>query len=407
MKQWKKWMTRGLGLAALCAATNALADVRLEGDWAAAAPRVTLRLEGVPKDAALAELARKAGWNLVIHTDGIRSAGDVTLDVTDADAKEVLESMLAEGSFVAKRRGAGGTLLEISALEAGVKAPPPGTGDARKRDRAVLGEDLRIEKGEVVGDVSVTGGSAEIFGTVDGDLVVTGGSVTVHEGGVITGDTLAVGGRVHVEKGGQARGDHKVIGGIFTHDDEGGVTSEQEPKGESLSLGARTSRGVSDVFGNFAFLFVLGALFLAVVPDRMDRLRTAVAEKPVASIAYGIAGVIGSIAGVVVLCVTVIGIPFALVFLMALAVAVAGALTASLTTAGAALLQHRTKNHYVHLALGSALFAVCGVLPWLGGWLQCAVVLASFGILVTTRVAGFVNRKTPGDPATSSGLPYR
>lgn len=404
MKQWQKWMTRGLGLAVLCTATSALADVRLEGDWAAPGPKVSLHLDGVPKDVALSELAKKAGWNLVLHTDDLRPAGNVTIDVTDADAKDVLESMLAEGSFVAKRRGEGGTLVEIGAADGAAKVVPHATSDS-KRDRSVLGEDLRVEKGEVVGDVSVTGGSAEIFGTVDGDLVVTGGNVTVHDGGVITGDTLAIGGRVHVEKGGVARGDHKVIGGIFTHEDEGGVSTEKKAKRENLSWGARTSRGISDVFGNFAFLFVLGALFLAAAPDRMQRLRTAVAEKPVASIAYGLAGVIGSIAGVVVLCITVIGIPFALVFMLALAVAVTGALAASLTTAGAALLQHRTKNHYVHLALGSALFAVCGVLPWLGGWLQCAAVLASFGILVTTRVAGYVPRKSEGAP--SSGLPYR
>lgn len=405
MKTWNSWFAVGLGVAVLSISSSALAEVRFEGDWSSPSPKVSLHLEAAPKQAALAELSQKAGWNLIVHDDALAHSGPISLDVTDASAKDVLESMLADGSFVARRRGEGAALLEISGVES-VTAPTPPTPSRQenKRDRAVLGQNLRIEKDEVVSDVSVTGGSADIYGTVDGDLLVTGGSVIVHEGGHITGDTLAVGGRVHVEKGGRVDGDSKVIGGVFTREDNPDESSTSEPT--ERSLWSQTTHGMSNLFGNFAFLFVLGALFLATAPERMQRLRTAVAANPLASVAYGMAGLLGSLAAIVVLCVTVIGIPFALLFMLLLVVAVTGALAASLTTAGGALLQHRTQNLYVHLALGAALFALCGVLPWIGGWLQFGAVLAAFGILVTTRVAGFVIRKPAADPP-SSGLPYR
>jgi len=212
---------------------------------------------------------------------------------------------------------------------------------------------------------------------------------------------------VHVEKGGKADGDHKVIGGVFTQEDEAEATepSETDPKGATSALG-RVGQGISDLFGSFTFLFVVGALFLATAPERMLRLRSEIAQKPVASIAYGLGGLLATLAAVVVLCITVVGIPFAIILVMLAVVAVTGALAATLTTAGAALVGHRSQNHYVHLAIGCALFALAGIVPWLGGWMQLGAVLAGCGVLVTTRVAGYVPRKGAEAPP-SSGLPYR
>lgn len=404
MQRWMKWMTTGVGAAMLCVSSQARADVQIEGQWPEASSKVSLHVENANKDLALGELAKKAGWNLVLHGD-FRESGPVSLDVTDADAKDVAEAILGSGKFVAKVKGESGKLIEITALHEGA-SPPAKSSEAdvksNKRDRAVLGQNLRVEKDEVVGDVSVTGGSAEIFGKVDGDLVVTGGSVTVHDGAQVSGDTLAIGGRVHVEKGGKVLGDNKVIGGVFTRDDE---TTQEAPDERRTSLWVRGKEGASDLFGAFTFLFVVGALFLAVAPNRMLRLRTELAAQPVASVAYGIGGLIGVVLAAIVLCITVIGIPFAAILTLLAIVAVTGSLAAALTTAGAALVGHRSQNHYVQLAVGAALFALCGIVPWIGGLLQFGAVLAACGVLVTTRVAGYVTRKDQAPP--SSGQPYR
>ena len=392
MNRWNDWLLVGTMVSVLGLATPALADVRLDGDWSDN-PKVSVHVDRDSKGAALAQVAKAAGWSLVLHTSDL--GGNVTVDVVNVDAKDVVESVLADGTFVANRRGEGGKLLEVS----GARGAVPDAAD-RKRDRAVLGHDLRVEKGETVGDVSVTGGSAEIYGTVDGDLVVTGGTVTVHEGGHVTGNALAVGGRIRVERGGSVDGDHKVIGGVFDRDAEPSLDGDH---GEE-SFWTATKRRTSEAFGNFAFLFVLGALFLATAPDRMQRLRTAFAARPLASVAHGLGGLIGSIAAIVMLCLTVVGIPFAILFVLLGALAVTGALAATLTTAGEALLGHRSKNPYVHLALGSAIYALSGLVPVVGGFVQLGLFLAAVGILVSTRVAGYVRRK---EAVPVSDQPYR
>lgn len=397
MKRASSWVSASVAVAMTCMSSLAHADVDVEGQWPEAKSKVTMHLVNERKDLALSELAKKAGWNVVLHGD-FGASGKISLDVEDAEARDVAESILSDGSFTAKSKGERGSLIEISAITraeaAHAEAAPKPTED-KKRDRAVLGQNVRVEKDEVVGDVSVTGGSAEIFGKVEGDLVVTGGSATVHDGAVVAGDAMAIGGVVRVEPGGKVHGDHKLIGGAYLN--------ESEPH---TSTAERATRRVSNVFESFTFLFVIGALFLATAPNRMQRLRGELASKPVASVAYGIGGLLALGLAALVLCVTVIGIPFAAILAMLAAFAISGSLSAALTTAGAALLGHRTQNQYVQLAVGAALFAGFGILPWIGGLVQAGVILAACGVLVTTRVAGYVPQKSP-EPTPSSGLPYR
>jgi hypothetical protein len=83
---------------------------------------------------------------------------------------------------------------------------------------------------------------------------------------------------------------------------------------------------------------------------------------------------------------------------------VLGAMCAVLSVAGEALLRHKTENPYVHLAVGCALFVALSAIPWVGGFVVLAVLLASVGVLFATRGAGlFVRRSGNGhhDPYRS------
>ena len=73
-----------------------------------------------------------------------------------------------------------------------------------------------------------------------------------------------------------------------------------------------------------------------------------------------------------------------------------------LATAGGALVQHKTKNPYLHLAAGCALFMLISAIPYLGGFVTFAVVVICMGAVVATRGAGFLAGKNRRD----SG-PYR
>ena len=257
----------------------------------------------------------------------------------------------------------------------------------------------------MVHDVSVLGGSADVFGTVTGDLAVMGGSFRVREGARVMGDASTVGGDVR-------RGPKAVVGGEVAEVGDGrrsgrGGRDEGRSGGDERQGGlARLASDASGAITRTALLFVFGAVLLALGTRRMEMLKLEIASRPMRSFAMGIVGSIAAVLLLIVLCVTVIGIPFAAVgFILALFAVVAG-MCSVLETVGNVLLGHRTKNAYAHLALGCGLLLVLGAIPFVGGLLKAAVVLVGIGSVVSTRAAGLLRKKNGGAPL-SGPHPYR
>lgn len=96
--------------------------MKIEGAWPEDATKISLHLPNASQSDAVREVAKKAGWSVVLRGD-FDCGRTVSLDVEDAAPKDVLESILEEGSFVAKRRGEGGEFLEVvSHVDAKVNA---------------------------------------------------------------------------------------------------------------------------------------------------------------------------------------------------------------------------------------------------------------------------------------------
>src|SRR6185437_3730128 len=164
----------GFFLLAAAAPSLAHADVRLDGDWSDD-PEVTLDVDDVPRAEAVNRLAAAAGWSVVIKSP----KGDrVSVHVKDQPASKVLDVVLSDGRYVARRND---TLISIapddgsvppaavppvpplSAMPPMPPMPPipplPATAsDGDGRDRVVTGSNLRVNAGEVVHDVTVMGG---------------------------------------------------------------------------------------------------------------------------------------------------------------------------------------------------------------------------------------------------------
>jgi hypothetical protein len=139
----------------------------------------------------------------------------------------------------------------------------------------------------------------------------------------------------------------------------------------------------------------------------METLKVEIASRPMRSFAMGVVGVLASVVVFVAMCVTIVGIPFALIGLLLAFVATWAGVCSVLETVGAALLGHRTKNAYVHLAVGCALFLILGAIPYVGGFITAAVVLVSIGSLVSTRAAGLIPTKRNGTQVNGGAVPYR
>ncbi len=436
----------------------AQAGISRQGAWPKDERKVSLDWEG-ERAGAVRELSKAAGWNLVVGD--LHDHDRVSVHVKGVPADAVLEAIFeaSTGEFEAKRTGELILLREIAkdapksglvdpeAKDAGTKVPsatdagtlPSETKTAEPKDseakgtkpaesddgeegtdRVVKGESIRIEKDEIVHDVSVVGGSVEVFGKVTGDLVVVGGGAHVHEGAHVMGDALAIGGTLEVDKGGRIDGDTGVVGGVLSRE-EGSVLrgkkhhgpekkelrgldihADTRPEGVEPSFVRRVSSGVSHAFSLFAMLFVFGSVLLAVRGDRMESLRQEAALRPMRNIGLGIVGSFAFLAGLLILCVTIVGIPLAVAGALAFAFALYAGVVATSGVAGELLLRHRTKNAYAHLALGAGIFVLLTQIPSVGTLIAFLVSFLGLGAIVATRAVP----KAVTQPGAPTG-PYR
>jgi hypothetical protein len=227
---------------------------------------------------------------------------------------------------------------------------------------------------------------------VHGDATAVGGSLTVDDGATVDGDVGVVGGVLHRGEKANIGGDERTGRVKVDVDDE-----EDEPSDEPAARGwtlSGISREVGEAMTRSALLFVFGAVVLALATRRMDDLQHEIAARPMRSFALGVVGALTGILLLVALTITVIGIPIALIaVLLGMLLTYAG-VCAVLTVVGAALLRHKTRNPYIHLAAGCALFLVVGAIPYLGTLAMFAVVLMGMGSVVATRGTGlFASRK--------------
>lgn len=432
-------------LAVLAIAAPALATVEKKGEWPAEDKKVTLNMDDIDQEDALEKLAEEAGWSVVIK--GMRSE-KATIHVKDQPAEKVLNVLLAEGDWIAQRDG---NLISISknpnpkaaAESAAVPVVPPvpppaieikaelkpdvkpevkvqvavneensekGPQPGEGKDREVVGQNLTIDKDEVVRNVQLVGGSLVIKGTVTGDVDMVGGKLELEPGSRVMGDIQVMGGSVEVKNGARIEGDTQIVGGHLDRQEgalvQGNVSTRIDDQEEKASVGARMAREIGECTTAGAFLFALGAVLIALFTKRSEMIKVEFAARPMRMFALGIAGFFGGLLTLGALCVTVIGIPFAAIGLFLAIIATFGAMTSVLEVVGRGLIGHKTTNEYAHLALGCAIFAVSMMIPVVDDIAKMFLMLVSIGSLVATRGAGLIPPRKNGQ-TMSDAHPYR
>lgn len=418
-----------------------LAAVRFDGTWPDADKPISVEATKLKRGDALRKVADAAGWSVVLQ--GVPS-DEVDLHVTKQPAGKVLALLLSDQRYVASRDGdlisiapdtsapsgvGSAAALAASAAPSGAlpaaSAPPPSgsveeeaeepvtekEAEEKAPDRVISGGSVRVEKDEVVHDVVVFGGNADVLGTATGDVTVIGGYARIHPGAHVHGDATAVGGKLTVDDGARVDGDVGVVGGVLDKGkgaDVRGVSKEGKHGRVRVSVSDDdkpdrwSASGLLHEIGSSitrtALLFVFGAIFLALAAERMQALQGEIAARPMRSMALGVVGALVTAAVMIALCVTIVGIPFAVVAALLAAILIYVGVCAALTVLGAALLRHRTTNPYIHLGLGCALFLLIGWLPYLGTIATIVVGLVGFGSLLATRGAGFVRTAHAAKP---------
>lgn len=282
---------------------------------------------------------------------------------------------------------------EIRELEAEIRDRARDLRDTPRDDRrrrhhrtdaqVMVGSGVHVGADEHSGEIVSLGGPVTIDGAVSGGVVAIGGPVRIN--GQVSGDVVAVGGRLELTSDADVNGSVAAIGGGL----------EREP-------GARVSGEITEVnlwdgtFGpvdldwgmpwwpvfhrspisnlferslKVAFLTLIGALLLAVARGPMDRVARRVAREPWKAGAVGISALIfffpALIIAIVLLCISIIGIPL----LILVPFGVLGfVLVAFFGFVTVAYQLGRWSAQRFGWRLGSAVLALVVGLLWIYGW---------------------------------------
>lgn len=274
-----------------------------------------------------------------------------------------------------------------------------------------------IVRGTVTGDVSAVAGDVQIHGTVEGDVDVAAGSLGI--GGTVGGDVSAGAGAVHLEEGATVHGSFNVgaahvaidgaiggdatvaadvihlgeaasIAGSLTYDGtlEGNLDAVEGEIIHDTTLGTDFVTDVQPiataVFTTYAFVLnlLIGALLLGLFPRFSEGVAERVQHSPLRTGLIGLGAVVGTPILLVALLLTVIGIPIAIVGLLAFALLTWIGLIYGRFAVGAWLLSLvEVDNSWLALVVGLVIGAILSFVPVVGGIINAVIFLLGLGAL--------------------------
>jgi cytoskeletal protein CcmA (bactofilin family) len=350
------------------------------------------------------------GWAAMVHAEGFRSGNDVTV---------------APGETVDKTLYAAGRTIDIAGT---VQGDLICAGQSVSVTGSVMGDvicaaqDIHIS-GTVMGDVRVAGQSVNLDGTIQGNLSAAGQDVTVDSGGKIArdasvaGQSMVINGMVgrdlmagsqnvtingtvgrNVQSANQSLslGNGAHVGGDITYTStnllardsgatvSGRITRQAPPKQErsAVRLGAFVRGSVAFAFYLFAALLVTTLVLVLLVPRTFQTATETAMSHPWLTLLTGfIASMVVPVA-VIVLMITVIGIPLAILLLLAWFVVLFLAAPFAAYYLGRLLLGRTENNALLIMLLGASVLLVCYFIPSIGALVSLAVLWFGTGIIV-------------------------
>jgi hypothetical protein len=265
-----------------------------------------------------------------------------------------------------------------------------------QQDKVAFGESVAIDENAwICGDVTAYGGNVLVRGHINGEVRAIDGSVTVL--GDVTGGVAALGGQVALGPRSHVTGDVQVIGGSL-HREPGAQVSGQIRHEADLAplLGAAGHDLLGQArFSLWLLLFwgLTGALFAAVLPRRLARVREILLVQAAPNLLAGLLALAIAIPLIVFLALTLIGLALAAPLAIALWIAWVFGTVAAGSWLGyglcVGLLRRRAETlpPIMTVALGTALLGALEQLPWLG--IPLALLTGALGLGATLRLMLF------------------
>ena len=276
---------------------------------------------------------------------------------------------------------------------------------------ATAGSVLVTDSGRVTGDLDATAGSVLIDGRVDGDVVTSAAALELREGSAIGGrldanvanarlagsiggdaavdaDTLAVAPTATVDGSLTYRSDDATVAdgatvaGEVTRDDDLDVATPDTFGGGSDAADLPSlPPWVAAVYSGLSSL-LLGAILLLAMPNFGRRVAAVGTTRPLRSGGIGLLTLVGTPVALLILFVTIVGIPLSLVgFLVFGAVVLAATVYGAFTLGTWVLSLGAYRNRWVALVVGVVAVAAARQIPVVGGIVRFAVLVLGLGAL--------------------------
>ena len=253
------------------------------------------------KDGKKIILGGKESVGEIIVEEGKIKIGDTEIDLKGLEGLETSEALEALLGLEA--------LDDISLIRTPkVKVSPRVY--TTSEDIVKFGSDVVVEEDEKIdGDVVAVGGSIEIKGTVTGDVVAIGGDVDIFSTGVIEGDAVSIGGDV-IKRGEAVVQGEKVSVGFF--------------RGTPFKFPFMTTHfPMFPPFGlpawaffvrilKILFFIFLGIVVISILPKNVEKVKKKLKHDFLKSGLVGLLAEILVLPIFILLIITIIGIPVAL-----------------------------------------------------------------------------------------------
>ncbi|MGE0356027.1 MAG: hypothetical protein AB7P08_03850 [Burkholderiales bacterium] len=322
-----------------------------------------------------------------------------------------LSFLLLAGGAVAENAWAEGTVrfgghVAVSEPTAGSLYAAAGTVQVEAPVQGPLravGGDVEVGPGaQIAGSASIAGGSVVVRGPIQGDLHVGAGDVTLD--GPVAGDAFVGAGSLYLGPNASIEGKLKFRGGEMIRDPgaqvAGGlVHAPPRAHRHELTTGERMTRGWMWSLG----LVVLAAILAGALPGPSRRLAQELRERPGMTTLVGFLALTAIPVAAVMLVITIIGIPIALLAMVLyaallmigyvwLAVVLGGLLLDRFSAETAAVTAWRIGA----AALAMIVLAIAVRVPFVGGFVKLAALVVGVGMIVSA-----VLRKGQQPPAAT------
>ncbi|HHY92427.1 MAG TPA: hypothetical protein GX511_03715 [Firmicutes bacterium] len=271
--------------------------------------------------------------------------------------------------------------------------------------RGSVGRDVLVPQGTVSEEAVAFGGSVRVEGNVQRSAVAIGGDVYVS--GSVGQDAVAIGGTVVLAPGAVVHGNAVAIGGSVQRAEDarvdGQITSVSAPGLTSL----RDLRWLPDFhrwqgfvapfgpwfwwWGQFTGLLsslALGAIILALLPTNVEHMVGALPDNWGRFALIGFLGYLVAVPLIAMVAITIIGIPLALLLVLALVAARFLAYTVVSLFVGRRLLERlitHAVNPFAELLVGLVVLFVIRFVPLVGWLVGLVVAIIGLGAVLDTR----------------------